>query len=168
MHKAAQRLHHAAAILELQPKLQSWHEAGKCSIHRGWSGRSQSPDVSTRMAGPVQPPQERHDSHGHSLEATERVCTQEKANPQFGKKASIKSKTGTKHPSTGSTTRVLKKVSLKKHCKLCKKHGGVHTTHSTKDCCKYAKDGLVRADFYATKKVGKKPNLDKQSFAQWS
>jgi hypothetical protein len=36
-----------------------------------------------------------------SLEAIECICTQEKANVQSGKKASAKSKTGTKQPSTG-------------------------------------------------------------------
>ncbi len=45
---------------------------------------------------------------------------------------------------------------------------GAHTTHATEDCCKYEKDGLVKADFYAAKKAGKKPNPAKQSFAQLS
>jgi hypothetical protein len=49
-----------------------------------------------------------------SLEAIERVCTQEKANAQSGKKASQKSKAGTKQPSTGATKQVPKKVCFKK------------------------------------------------------
>jgi hypothetical protein len=61
-----------------------------------------------------------------------------------------------------------KKVHFKKSCKLCKKHGGVHTTHSTKDCHRYAKDGMVKADFCAAEKAGKKPNPAKQLFAQLS
>jgi hypothetical protein len=69
-----------------------------------------------------------------SLEEIERVCTQEKANAQSGKKASGKSKTGSKRPGTGYTTRVPKKVHFEKRCDLCKNHGGVHTMHSTKDC----------------------------------
>jgi hypothetical protein len=59
-----------------------------------------------------------------SLEAIERMCTQEKAHAQSGKKASAKSKTGTKWPSTGATKQVSKKVHFEKYCKLCKKHGG--------------------------------------------
>ncbi len=45
-----------------------------------------------------------------SLEAIEHTCTQEKANALSGKKASAKSKTGTKQPRTLSTNRVPKKV----------------------------------------------------------
>jgi hypothetical protein len=103
-----------------------------------------------------------------SLEAIERVCTQEKAHAQSGKKASAKSMTGTKRPSTGSTNRVSKKVHFKKHCKQCKKHGGTHTMHAPKDCRKYEKDGSVIANFYDAKKIGKKPNAAKQSFTQLS
>jgi hypothetical protein len=55
-----------------------------------------------------------------------------------------------------------------KHCELCKKHGGGHTTHTTKDCCKYEKDWSVKANVRTTKKAGKKPNPAKQSFAQLS
>ncbi len=57
---------------------------------------------------------------------------------------------------------------FKKHCKLCKKHGGAHTTHATKDCPKYEKDRTVKGNFCAAKKAGKKPNPTKQSFAQLS
>jgi hypothetical protein len=63
--------------------------------------------------------------------------------------------------------RVLKKVPFKKHFDLCK-HGGVHTTHSTKDCCRYKKDGKEKSDFHATKKGGKKANPENQNFAQLS
>ncbi len=38
--------------------------------------------------------------------------------------------------------------------------------HLTKDCRKYEKDGMLKADFCAAKKAGKKPNPAKQSFAQ--
>ncbi len=101
-----------------------------------------------------------------SLEAFERVCMQEKAHAQSSKKVSQKNKAGTKRPSTGATKQVSKKVHFEKSCKLCKKYGGAHTTHTTKDCCKYAKDRTAQANFHATKKAGKKPNTDKQSFAQ--
>ncbi len=103
------------------------------------------------------------------LKAIEHVCTQEKAHAQSGKKASTKNKTGTEWPSTaGAMNKVFKKVHFEKHCKLCKKHGGVHTMHPTKDCCKYEKDGTVKANFCTTKKAGKEPNPPKQTFAQLS
>ncbi len=103
-----------------------------------------------------------------SLEAIERVCTHEKARAQSGEKASQKSEAGTKRPNTGATLRVPKKVCFKKSCELCKKYGGAHTTHATKDCHKYQKDGTLKANFRAAKKAGKKPNPAKQSFAQLS
>ncbi len=103
-----------------------------------------------------------------SLEAIERVCTHEKAHVPSGEKASHKNKAKAKRPSTGATMRVPKKVWFGKSCKLCKKHGGAHTTHATKDCCKYEKDGMLKADFCAAKKAGKKPNPAKQLFAQLS
>ena len=67
------------------------------------------------------------------LEAIERICTHEKGKPDHEKseKSSFKSKTGKKHPGTNPTVRVPKKVRFEKHCDLCKKHGGAHTTHST-------------------------------------
>jgi hypothetical protein len=71
-------------------------------------------------------------------------------------------------PSTGATKKAPNKVHFKKSCELCKKHGSVQTTHATKDCCRYKKDGTVKANFRAAKKAGKKPNPAKQSFAQLS
>jgi hypothetical protein len=44
----------------------------------------------------------------------------------------------------------------------------MHTTHATKDCHKYEKDGTAKADFCAVKKADKKPNPAKQLFAQLS
>ena len=61
-----------------------------------------------------------------------------------------------------------KKVCFEKSCKLCKKLGGMHTMHFTKDCRKYEKDGTAKADFRTTKKAGKNPNPAKQSFTQLS
>jgi hypothetical protein len=40
--------------------------------------------------------------------------------------------------------------------------------HTTKDCRKYEKDRMVKADFRTAKKAGKKPNPAKQLFAQLS
>jgi hypothetical protein len=84
------------------------------------------------------------------------VCTPKKAQAQSGKKASHKNKAGAKRPSTGATKQAHKKVHFEKSYELCKKHGGTHTTHATKDCRKYKKDGTVKADFRAAKKAGKK------------
>ena len=105
-----------------------------------------------------------------SLEAIERVCGQEgnaKSNPSRDEKPSGSKKKGTKRPGTESP-RVPKKVRTEKHCDLCKKHGGAYTTHNTRDCRRFEKDGTEKADFRAAKKGGKKPNPTKQSFAQLS
>jgi hypothetical protein len=101
-----------------------------------------------------------------SLKAIERVCTHKKAHVPSVERASHKNEAGTKRPSTGATMRVPKKVRFEKSCKLCKKYGGAHTTHTTKDCPKYEKDGTLKANFSAAKKAGKKPNPAKQSFSQ--
>ncbi len=103
-----------------------------------------------------------------SLKAIKRVCTHEKAHAPSSKKAPHKRKAGAKRPSNGATKQAHKKVRFKKSCKLCKKFGGVHTTHTTKDCRKYEKGGMPKADFRAAKKASKKPNPAKQSFAQLS
>ncbi len=81
---------------------------------------------------------------------------------------SHKNEVGTKRPSTGATKQVPKKVCFKKSCKLCKKHGGAHTTYATKDCHRHKKDRMVKANFCAAKKAGKKPNPAKLPFAQLS
>ncbi len=101
-----------------------------------------------------------------SLEAIKRVCTHEKANPEFSKKASPKGKKGKKHPGTKSTARVPKKVCFKKHCDLCKRHGGACITHSTRDCCRFEKDGKEKSNFCTAKKGSKKANPVNQNFVQ--
>jgi hypothetical protein len=104
-----------------------------------------------------------------SLKAIEHMCTPKKAHVQFGKKAFHKNEAGAKRPSNGATKQAPKKVRFERSCELCKKHGGPHTTtHATKDCRMYKKDGTVRANFHTTKKAGKKPNPEKQSFSQLS
>jgi hypothetical protein len=103
-----------------------------------------------------------------SLEAIERIGTHEKAPALSGEKASQKNNAGAKRPNTGAMLQVPKKVCFEKSCELCKKHGGAHTTHATKDCRKYEKDGKLKADFRATKKAGKKPNPAKQLSTQLS
>ncbi len=84
-----------------------------------------------------------------SLKAIKRVCTNEEAHAPSGKKASHKNKAGAKRPSNGATKQAHKKVYFEKSCKLCKKYGGVHTTHATIDCCKYEKDEMAKANFHA-------------------
>jgi hypothetical protein len=102
-----------------------------------------------------------------SLEAIERICNQEKASAQC-KKASTKDENGKKQPGTESKARVPKNACTKKHCILCKKHGGMHTMHNTRDCCKYDKDKKEKADFHTAKIGRKKPNPVRQNFAQLS
>jgi len=105
-----------------------------------------------------------------SLEAIQCVCGREgsdKSNPSCDKKPLHSEKKGTKRPGTDSP-RVPKKVRTERNCDLCKKHGGAYTTHNTRDCCHFEKDGTKKADFRAAKKGGKKPNPTKQSFAQLS
>ncbi len=104
-----------------------------------------------------------------SLKAIKHVCTHDKAHAPSGKKALHKNKAGAKQPSNGATKQAHKKVHFEKSCKLCKKHAGTHTTtHATKDCRKYEKDGTAKADFHTAKKAGKKPNPAKHLFAQLS
>jgi hypothetical protein len=103
-----------------------------------------------------------------SLEAIKRVCTHKKAHAPSGKKASHKHKAGAKRPSNGAMKQAHKKVPFEKSCELCKKFGGAHTTHATKDCRKYVKHGAAKADFHAAKKAGNKPNPANQSLAQLS
>jgi hypothetical protein len=92
-----------------------------------------------------------------SLEAIERICAHEKGKPdEKSEKPSFKSKKGKKRPGTSPTVRVPKKVRFEKHCDLCKKHGGAHTTHNTGECHKYKKDGTEKSSFGAAKKGGKR------------
>ncbi len=104
-----------------------------------------------------------------SLEAIERICTHENGKPnnlEKSDKSSNKGKKGKKRPGTDPTVRVPKKVQFEKHCNLCKKHGGAHTMHMTRDCCKYEKDRTEKSSFHAAKKGGKKNYLVNQNFAQ--
>ncbi len=100
-----------------------------------------------------------------SLEAIVRVCTYKKAKPESSEKASNKGKKGKKPPGTESMVQVSKKVHFEKR-NLCKKHGGVYTTHNTCDCCRFKKDGKEKSNFRATKKGGKKANPVNHNFAQ--
>jgi hypothetical protein len=103
------------------------------------------------------------------LEAIKCICTYEKVKlNSFEKsnKSSNKGEKGKKCPGTNSTARVPKIVCFKKHCILCKKHGGTHTMHNTRDCCKFEKDRKEKFSFRAIKKGGYKSNPVNQNFAQ--
>ncbi len=107
-----------------------------------------------------------------SLEAIERICTYEKGkldNFEKSDKSSNKGKKGKKRPGTNSMVWVPKKVhfeKFEKHCELCKKHGGAHTTHNTRDCHRFEKDRTEKSSFCATKKGRKKNYPVNQNFAQ--
>jgi hypothetical protein len=101
-----------------------------------------------------------------SLETIERVCTYKKGKLESSEKSSHKSEKGKKRPGTKATFRVPKKICFEKHCNLCKKHGGAYTTHNTRECRRFEKDGKEKSDFHATKKGGKKGNPVNHNFAQ--
>ncbi len=104
-----------------------------------------------------------------SLEAIECVCTYKEGkldNFEKSNKSSNKGKKGKKRPGTNSTVPVPKKVRFEKHCNLCKKHGGAHTTHNTGDCCRFEKDRKEKSSFCAAKKGRYKSNPVNQNFAQ--
>ena len=103
-----------------------------------------------------------------SLKAIGRVCNQERSNASPNKKALHSDKKGTKQPGTDTTARVPKKACAAKHCNLCKTHGDTYTTHNTRDCYWFEKDGTEKSDFCAANKGGKKPNPTKRSFPQLS
>ncbi len=101
-----------------------------------------------------------------SLEAIERVCTYEKGKSESSEKSSHKSKKGKKQPGTEAPIHVPKKVCFKKHCNLCKKHGGTYTMHNTRECRRFEKDGKEKPDFHAAKKGGKKSSPVNHNFTQ--
>jgi hypothetical protein len=103
------------------------------------------------------------------LEAIKPICTYEKGKlDSFEKsdKSYNKGEKGKKRPSTDSTARVPKKDHFEKHCNLCKKHGGTHTMHNTRDCCRFEKDGKEKSSFRTAKKGRYKSNPVNQSFTQ--
>ncbi len=67
-------------------------------------------------------------------------------------KSSNKGKKEKKRPGSDFLARVPKEVRFEKHCELCKKHGGAHTTHNTCDCRSFEKDGKETSNFHAAKK----------------
>ncbi len=113
------------------------------------------------MKRPVQHEQEGHDADGHALASIFVGSNQKRLHLgklESSKKSSNKGKKGKKCPGTNSTGRVPKKVCFEKHCNLCKKYGGVYTTHNTHDCHRFEKDGKETSDICAVMKGGKKSN----------
>jgi hypothetical protein len=54
-----------------------------------------------------------------------------------------------------------------KHCMQCRKHGGVHKTHITRDCRRYNKDGTpIKKNGSACKPHSKERKLEGVNFAQ--
>jgi hypothetical protein len=100
------------------------------------------------------------------LEAIKHVCTYEKGKSESSEKSSHKSEKGKKRPGTKATVRVPKKFFFKKHCNLCKKHGGAYTMHNTHDCRRFKKDGQEKSDFCIAKNGGKKGNPVNHNFVQ--
>ncbi len=100
------------------------------------------------------------------LEVIERVCTYKKGKLESSEKPSHRSEKGKKHPSTKAPICVPKKACFEKYCNMCKKHGGAYTTHNTRECRRFEKDGKEKSDFCAAKKRGKKPYPVKHNFAQ--
>eukprot|EP00804_Cyclotella_cryptica_P002090 CCRYP_006517-RA/>CCRYP_006517-RA protein AED:0.47 eAED:0.47 QI:0/-1/0/1/-1/1/1/0/105 len=54
-----------------------------------------------------------------------------------------------------------------KHCVLCKKHGGPHKSHNTRDCRRYNKDGTpIKKNGGAGKPHSKERKPEGANFAQ--
>ena len=60
-----------------------------------------------------------------------------------GPKTTAKSNDSSKRKMASFDERIPKKCRREKHCSLCKKHGGAHTTHNTPDCRKYDSNGCL-------------------------
>jgi hypothetical protein len=59
-----------------------------------------------------------------------------------------------------------RKSTMRSLRKLCKKHGGAHTTHNTCGCRRFEKDRTEKSSFRTAKKGGKKNYPVSQNFAQ--
>jgi hypothetical protein len=157
-----------------QPQRKCQHQARECSVHGAELGAHL-----LRMCPLQWQDQYNMNKKGMTpmdmrllltlLEATERVCTYKKGKlDTFEKshKSSNKGEKGKNRPGTNSTVWVPKKVRFEKHCNLCKKHGGTHTKHNTRDCRRFEKDRKEKLSFRAAKKGRYKSNPVNQNFAQ--
>lgn len=116
------------------------------------------------------------------LEKVERHVEATRAQEQRSQKKNEKGKSGSpdgKKPSQGGTKRSAapsedpiprKKPKVTKMCQLCSKYGGASTTHNTKECRRYDKDGNQLASFGRGALKKAKPKSDekepKSSYAQ--
>ena len=71
-----------------------------------------------------------------------------------GTKGATKSGDSAKRKMVSLSDRIPKKCCTEKHCSLCKKHWGAHTTHNTPDCQKYESNGTPKKNFKGTKPNG--------------
>jgi hypothetical protein len=82
------------------------------------------------------------------LENVEKVVanskSKEKATKENAEKTTGK---GKRKGSISNENQIPKKARVKKSCALCQRHGFVHTTHNTGECCKYEKDGTLKKEF---------------------
>jgi hypothetical protein len=90
-----------------------------------------------------------------------------------GPKTTAKSSDSSKRKMVSFDERIPKKRRREKHCSLCKKHGGAHTTHNTPDCRKYESNGTPKKYFNGKKSSGtshgpEKPAGGGSSYAQLS
>ncbi len=157
--RTTQLLHYATAMLALQTHCQAQYNSHERTIHWGWSGKSRSLDVPTYLAGPFQPSQERYDSSRHPLASY--VSWGYRAHMCAGKvQRTIQQESFQQEQKRKQETwywvygQSPKKFCFKKHCNLCKKHGGGYTKNNTKDCHKYEKDGSEKANFHTANKSG--------------
>ncbi len=92
----------------------------------------------------------------------ENQAAKEKACPAKQENKTDFEKSGKQKGMRSSTNRIPKKMksSSDHFCQLCKGHGGPHTTHNTKDCYEYEKDGSKKKfGLVDTKSTGKTGNL---------
>ena len=101
------------------------------------------------------------------LEALECI---EKAFPMDKEKGKTNQGDSNKRKMVSFLERILKnKYPETKHCVLCKKHGGTHSTHNMMDCCKYEKDGTPKKTFGCNQLHGSSSEeKHTQSYAQLS
>ncbi len=110
------------------------------------------------------------------LENVEKVVansnTKEKAAKENTEKVTRKREKGNHKGSSSTDYHIPKKVRVKKSCALCQKHGSAHTTHNTRECHKYEKDGTLKKNFSGKAAIrpkhngySKKENVN--SFAQF-
>eukprot|EP00804_Cyclotella_cryptica_P008190 CCRYP_015128-RA/>CCRYP_015128-RA protein AED:0.39 eAED:0.39 QI:0/-1/0/1/-1/1/1/0/153 len=70
----------------------------------------------------------------------ERQSSSKPAKAQGAEQPSKKFMQGARIPKKPKQAR-MEYTRVDKNCKLCKKHGGAHSTHNTAECCRYNKDG---------------------------